>query len=422
MVRAKRKWYPIITTTKYEADFGFPSRENSLKSALAQSSSDYPLRLLGTTTPDGEEVTMSEEQRPHIHIIGSTQMGKSKYIEHLVRGDVLRGNGALVVDPSAGARTMHAILRWCCYNGFEKVLLIDHTARFTRDRLPRLSPFLYTADGGKSEKLEGISAADFSEVVRILFDTADPTHTPRINRYLPQISRALYRAKRGLPYLSYFMKVEGTGNGRREIYEAGGYTPPDIEEVFEDKFQYQSFQSTINRLVNLTSGTLGMMFAFPQGVDFLRLITDGWVILVNCDPTMGMGLLETRLLGLFSVTQTRTAVERIIARNLEKTGKFIPWRYYAYIDEAGRFANESLATYLAEKQATGLRLTLAHQYGTQFKREIWDSILANTKVTVQFDTRNYFDRHQLSQMFYGGDISVADAEYANANLPRQYAV
>src|SRR6185503_7094577 len=179
----------------------------------------------------------------------------------------------------------------------------------------------------------------------------------------------------------------------------------------------QLFSSTVNRLEPFWDSTLALMFGANEGVDFIKMITEGWVILVNLYSGLGFEPIHTRLLGTTIINEIIFALDRLRSRG---------WRgvYYLYIDEAGRYANRNLADLLAYKRKSGLRVTLAHQYFKQFEDpHVLDAVKNLAKIKVMFNTPNHADRLEMVKALgYGGDIPPLMASYANSDLPKQYAI
>src|SRR5690606_8055416 len=88
----------------------------------------HPTRLLAVRNADEMPVLLSEEDRDtHMHLLGATRQGKSKLMELLIRGDIERGFGCCLIDPSENGATANAVLRHCAEQGFEKVVLVNPT-------------------------------------------------------------------------------------------------------------------------------------------------------------------------------------------------------------------------------------------------------------------------------------------------------
>src|SRR6185503_8120247 len=179
----------------------------------------------------------------------------------------------------------------------------------------------------------------------------------------------------------------------------------------------QLFSSTVNRLEPFWDSTLALMFGANEGVDFIKMITEGWVILVNLYSGLGFEPIHTRLLGTTVINEIIFGLDRLRNKG---------WRgvYYLYIDEAGRYANRNLADLLAYKRKSGLRVTVAHQYFKQFEDPtVLEAVKNLCKIKVMFDTPNPADRlEMIKALGYGGDIPAVAATYANQNLPKQYAI
>ena len=65
------------------------------------------------TDANGKPVTLSREQRAtHLYCVGSTGTGKSKFLEHLIRQDILNWrestSGLLLIDPHGSSPRNHA--------------------------------------------------------------------------------------------------------------------------------------------------------------------------------------------------------------------------------------------------------------------------------------------------------------------------
>lgn len=350
-----------------------------------------------------------------MHIIGTTGEGKSRFIESLIRGDIQQGNGVCFLDPTDRAETAYSILRYCQSIGFTKVCLIDPHLIHSHNRITCLQPF------HRQKSYRTASVANLLDTIRILFQTKDASETPRIQRYLSALLNVLWNAEMTLHEAIYFTEYKRSTYYRKEILDCSETTDRHrlaLEEVFDTYYRFNSeFASTVRRLEPFFDSTLDLMFGADTGVDFMKMITEGWVILVNLYSGLGIEPIHTRLLGTTVINEIIFALDR-----LRNHG----WRgvYYLYIDEAGRYANRNLADLLAYKRKSGLRVTIAHQYFGQFEdRYVLEAVKNLTKIKVMFNTPNPQDRLEMvKSLGYGGEITPAMAQFANADLPKQYAV
>lgn len=356
-----------------------------------------------------------EEREDHMHILGTTGEGKSKFIEYLIREDLQRGHGVCFLDPTDRADTAYNILRWCCKQGFQKVCLIDPHTIHRFGKVAAVQPFHY------QKTYESAVVSNIEDTIKILFQTKDIAETPRIQRYLPAMLHLLWKAKLTLHEAVYFTQYKQFTPQRKAIIAQS--SPDDlsrlaIDEVFETYPRFNNeFASTVRRLDPFFDSTLDVMFGAVPGVDFPRTIVDGWLILINLYSGLGFGQMHSRLLGTMVLNEIIFTLDRLNNKG---------WRgiYYLYIDEAGKYANRNLADLLAYKRKSGMRVTIAHQYFKQFEDGfVLDAVKNLCKHKIMFNTPNPVDRKLMVQALgYGGEIPISLAEFANADLPKQYAV
>lgn len=381
---------------------------------MKQLKSKYVVRSIGRGT-DGELFLTEEERQDHLHILGTTGEGKSRFIEHLIRGDIKQGNGVCFLDPTDRAETAYSVLRYCAKIGFEKVCLIDPHTLQSHGRITAIQPF------HREKSYQQATVSNLMDTVRILFQTKDAAETPKIQRYLPAMLYVLWNAGLTLHEAVYFTSYRAAAPRRKQILEQS--YPLDrhrlaIDEAFETYPRFNNeFSSTVRRLEPFFDSTLDLMFGASEGVDFSKMITEGWVILVNLHSGLGFEPIHTRLLGTSIINEIIFALDRLRNRG---------WKgvYYLYIDEAGRYANRNLADLLAYKRKSGLRVTIAHQYFKQFEdTTVLDAVKQLCKTKVMFNTPSHVDRlDMVKALGYGGDVPPLMASYANSNLPKQYAV
>jgi hypothetical protein len=394
-----------------------PTIDTLLAKRLKQAKSKYPLRQFGFSQ-DGPVWISEEERESHLHILGTTGEGKSKFIEYLIREDIRRGNGVCLLDPTDRGETCYSILRWCASQGFEKVCLIDPHLIYSHDRVTCIQPF------NRKKSYKDATVSNVMDTMRILFDMKDMAHFAFVQQNLPALIRVLWNAGLTLHESKYFTKYKQPlyGLRRDEILEHSHPLDDDrltIEEAFQTPTNYKEFGSTARRLRPMFEGTVGLMFAAEKGVDFVKMISEGWVVLVNLDAEAGVEPLHSRLLGTMVINELLFAMYRL--RNSPKGEYKKP--YYLYIDEAGQYINDKLQRIMEVKRHSNFRLTVAHQGFFQFPRDKAQAVSQLTKIKVLFNTPDYDDRlRMIKALGYGGDIPHTLATYANQDLPKQTAI
>jgi hypothetical protein len=371
------------------------------------------------------ELFFSEEQRPNIHIIGSSRQGKSRFIEWLMREDVDRGIGCCLLDPTAGGETAYRMLAYCTEQKRDKVLFIDPAhVDYPFKKVVGLQPFRYDREGKEWPKLKRISVDTLMSAVRSLYNVKDPAEQSRVERYLPSVFTALYDAKRPLVDAKYLSNRLYKEQQDEILSMTDEETRIDIEEALNGPLPiYNNYQSTVNRLIRFRRGLLDKMFSVTRGVNWMKVVRDHWTVIVNLDS---LDFFDARLLGTYIIAELETAKKRLNRimddqRDVNERGAYPP--YYLYADEAYMFASQSVKNMLDLKQKMNFKLTLAHHTGAQFDDPaVYDSIKTNCDITVQFYVRGRKDRDDMAKEMYGGDIDPSDASYANTSLAKRQAV
>jgi hypothetical protein len=407
----KLDYFKIITGKTFDETYRLPTTDEIIKRQIKQLQSKYPLRLVGTSQ-EGQVFISEEEREVNCHILGAPGEGKSKFLESSIRQDIDRGIGLCLLDPSDKGQTYQDILSYCAKIDYKKVLIIDPKLCAAAQKYPCLAPL--------KRKYAKMSVEGVMETVNILFDTKS-SDTPRIRRHLQALLRILAKTGNTLFETQYFSDYKRDADKRYEILYR--LNPEDrdlstIENLFRSQYHFeQYFYSTINRLDLFWEEPLKTMLAANSGIDFVKLIREGWVILVNLAPGKYINPEESQLLGVLIISELIQAID-ILADS--------GWKgvHYLYIDEAARFATPQIDTLLSFKRKSGLRLVLAHHYFKQFdNQKVLNSIKNNARIKLMFDTPNYDDRLEMVKALgYGGDIPPVLAAYANQNIPKQHAV
>jgi len=407
----------------YEETFKKERRphKETLDAIFKQSRSKYPLFSLGVG--EAEALVSEEDRESHMHIIGTTGEGKSYLLRHLIRHDIKRlkqaeakkqkAPGVCLLDPSASGDNIRDILKYCAKIDFKKVCLIDPHHLLSHNVVCGINQFHYDFS------YKDASVANIMDTILTVFGSKDAAETPRINKYLPSVLRILWASKAAISDAKYFVEKRYI-HQREHLFNNLDPLDQDIDliqNVYETRLTYENFQSTVNRLYPVFNSTLSLMFGVREGVNFAKLVSEGWLILVNLSDGAGFEPLHTRFLATTIINEIDFAIYR-----LRNRGFTVP--YYLYIDEAGEYATRKIARILELKRQMGLRLILSHQHMSQFEdRRIQTSVQTMTKIKVGFYIPDPDERLKVVKMLgYGGDLSERDVNYALSTQQKQTAV
>ena len=346
--------------------------------------------------------------------MGAPGEGKSKFLEYHIRKDIKMGNGLCLLDPSEKGDTCHNILAYCAKINHKKVVLIDPDTLIKHKKIACLKLLKNYKDAeGKVTAIDKSSVEGVMEAVNTLFGVKD-INTPRIRRYVRALLRRL--AEHDLTiyetqnFAEYFdIKTHSIiGNDRDSR---------TLKSVFRSLYTFENyFLSSVGRLDVFWDEPLSLMLGADTGIDFVKMVREGWVILVNMSPYR-LAETDAELLGILIISQLVQAVDKLVNNH---------WKgvYYLYMDEAAKFATKQIDTLLSYKRKSGLRLVIAHHYFKQFKDEmVLNSITNNARIKLMFNTPDPDDRMKMvKSLGYGGDIPPLIAAFNNQDLPKQSAI
>jgi hypothetical protein len=407
--------------------------------------SKNPLLPLALSLKQGQVSVTQEQREDHFWVLGSTGEGKSKFLEYMIRKDIDRlldeqqrgidpkeGRACSLcfIDPTPQGKIAKLVLNYCAQIGFKKVFYVDPL--LIRDgKVPPINPFHY-----KEAHIE--TSVDYlMDAFRVLFEVEDPSRTSNITTYLNAIFSLVHYAGLTASDLLPFTTIKSTTHQleRERIIRmvqaqlANGEIPRYKREIIEKHiedvtFAYtnypiwkQEISSTVRRLNQLVNNSrLRLIFGHRKGVNFEKLVSEGWILLVNTSTGGGLGTLQARLLATVIINELIFTIEKLRDNGFDKP-------YYLYLDEASRYATDKLVEVLDLKRNIDLRLILSNQYPSQLKkRGIYDSVKTNAKTKVAFYLANPQEREDVVKMMYGGALPDREVSYALSSQEKREAV
>lgn len=313
------------------------------------------------------------ERRKHFYVIGASDTGKSKFLEHIIRQDVKNGVGFGILDPHGDlieAMKEHLAL-FTPLNLDKRVVLIDPS---DKDNSVCFNP-LEMADGEEAADV----AAELVEVFSKIWPNAWGERSDEIfrNTLIALIENHLTLAEFSLilnvnePAIRAKLTAHLENIVCREFFEKF--------EAWDKRTKLEYTEPILNKVGKLLSnGRVRDIFSSPKSTFNLRDIMDnGKILLVK----LSKGNLKdaSGLLGAFLLNKMEMAV---LSRSDTRGSARKP--FYLYVDEFENFATDSFLGMLAETRKYGLYVTLAHQDLAQLTPKLRSAILTNCGIQVCF--------------------------------------
>jgi len=364
-------------------------------------------------TAQGAPIFIDDDTRStSVQVIGSTGTGKTKFIEALVREDILRGNGVALIDPHG--HLTEAVIRWSArkqIDRWRKVLVLDPGRS---DFLFSFNPLDYRRYAGRGEEpmtLDFILDAVIRAVQQAWREN-DPKNTPQLRRCLYDLFCPLAEFDLTLEESLLLLEPSEDGKAYREHL---GMASQNVTVAREWRLHNASTPAEVRALFNSSVGRLFEALKSPllrnifgqerRNIDFLRLMNEQWVVLVNLSSRGRLSPDNARFLGALLVNDLFLAAR---CRD-ETTGKQKP--FFVYIDEAAEFINEDVAKILTEGRKFGLHLTLAHQDLAQLKREgerVEAAVMGAARTKVVFSLQHPGDAEVAADLIFTGEYNLEE--------------
>jgi hypothetical protein len=313
-----------------------------------------------------------KDRRTHLYVVGASGAGKSKFLEFLIRQDILKENGFGLIDPHGDLAEE--------IKGF---LALSLSKEETAERVVYVDPASeeYTVAFNPLEKTGGISPAEIAaELIEAFKKIWHDSWGARMEDLFRNTLIALIEADLTLVDLPQFLINE---DFRLNTLEKVRH--PITKQYFQrfnnlaPKTRDEWMESTLNKVnAFLSDDRLRDMFSFKKSSFSLREAMDrGQILLLKLDR--GRLKENADLIGSLFMTKIKLA-----AFSRSKVSKEQRTQFYLYIDEFQNFATKTFIELLSEARKYGLSLIIAHQNLSQLPKDLQDSILTNCGIQISF--------------------------------------
>ncbi|VVB91894.1 Type IV secretion-system coupling protein DNA-binding domain protein [uncultured archaeon] len=313
-----------------------------------------------------------KDRRTHLYVVGASGAGKSKFLEFLLRQDILNRKGFGLIDP-------HGDL----VEEIKGFLALSLSKEEIEARVVYVDPASveYTIAFNPLEKTEGISPAEIAaELIEAFKKIWFDSWGARMEDLLRNTLISLIEADLTLVDLPQFLINEDF-----RLNTLDKVKHPITKQYFirfnnlSPKTRDEWMESTLNKVnAFLSDDRLREMFSFKKSSFSLRETMDkAQILLLKLDRGRLKG--NADLIGSLFMTKIKLAA---FSRSEIPTEQRI--QFYLYIDEFQNFATKTFIELLSESRKYGLSLVLAHQNLSQLPEDLQDSILTNCGIQASF--------------------------------------
>ncbi len=322
----------------------------------------------------------STDRERHMHVIGSSGSGKSKFLEWMIRGDIKNRQGLCLIDPHG---TLYEdIVKWTAYHNYldRDIILLNPS---DGDYVTGFNPFVKT-EGNVSVRVD----AQIIATIRA-WGQENTDETPTLERWLRCIYQTLNERRESIvaaEYLIDFYEPEVreylTSNLSQRMLRSEWQ---GISKLRTPRQFSEEMLSTRNRLLRFlcSEQICRFMGLRENNINLREIMNEGKILLVNLAPSGELSPENAKVFGTLLVNEIFQEAKK------RERGKFgeSPKPFYLYIDEFQEFVTPDIAYILDQSRKFGLHLILAHQRLGHLQDkypDVLDAVLTNVKTRAVF--------------------------------------
>jgi hypothetical protein len=345
----------------------------------------------------------------HLHVVGATGVGKSKFLEHLIRQDIRNhgrsGCGLLMIDRHGPV--YDGIMRWLARYDPEAELPVVPIDLRREDVIVAYNPLRARSAAPP------VVAANVVDSIAHVWGAGAVTETPRFAHIGRLVVRTLYAHGLTLAEAPALLTPKPS-----PLRDALGERSTGLDH---DKWDYvrdlkpterlTSLESSINRFDPFAqTPLLCTMLGQPgRSLDLGRVLARGYIVLVAAASERAkISDDDARVFATLLLSDLWTA-----AKERGKRDSVRP--FYLYLDEFQEFVTPTIAKSLDQARGFGLHLTLAHQFPKQLKNagphgeQLYDSVMENARNKVAFHLA--YDLEEMTRSLFQGTLNPDEVKH-----------
>ncbi len=341
---------------------------------------------------NGESIYLNPElrQSTHMHVIGSSGRGKSKFLEWLIRQDIDAGHGLCLIDWHG--TLCKDVLRYCAQLNvglpfgslpdFRSLIVLDPSQP---DFITGFNPFMNPGADVSTQVTRRIKATirpwgvsntndmpTFEFVARLLY-----TFMAETGQTLPNAANLLDPERKDL-------RAYAIQKASEHYIKQHWRRLQQIKSIKDWEDKVLSIENRLARFIG-SKGVKRFMGLTYNNLDLMDIMDSGKILLVNLGASDFLDEEAARVFAsLFLYEFMHTAMRRA---NRSLTGEK-PQHFILYLDEFQEYITDDIASMLEQVRKGGLHIVLAHQHLSQLIKDgnerLKDSIYTNCRMKAVF--------------------------------------
>lgn len=331
---------------------------------------------LGVAHRERVHLDLREIKKTHLHVVGSTRSGKSKWLERFCRELFKKGMGFTIIDPQGALA--ESLMSYFTYTLPSRPIIYLDPSR--NDYLIPFNPLFSESDHVSAR------VSRFVESVLKVWGVSSIDATPRLGRWLTCVCNLFATGEFGLSEVNYLLTW---ANHDMRVYAAKVLkNNPVVQNEWLQLLSYKTSQLFDNQI----ESTRNRLFRFAEPLQIRRIMSlnenklnlrkafeKGTIVIANLQENRDFSEENSRLIGTLIINELWAA-----ARS-RKTKPDKP--YFLFIDEIQQFLTPDIKQILDRGAGKGLHLGAFHQHLTQFRSQdprTFESIRTNAKIKLVF--------------------------------------
>jgi len=356
--------------------------------------------VLGTDENFFDQQISERLRSQHMHVLGATGSGKSRFLLSLVIQDILNNRGLCLIDPH-GELVGH-VTDWLAQNEEiakrRKIRILDLK---DKEWSFGFNPLSVSDD----DRLEAVVDYTVSGIASVMGGD-DLTQTPLLRLSLNAVCVALASAGLTLNEAPYLLSPDFpeerfaiTDCVRNPTY-AKVWQGLNAMAEKQPKLYTEQFQPAERRFIPFIANRFvrSILGQSEKTIDLKQSMDEGEILLVDLSREGGFVTAES------SIIIGRLLVNNMVARAYERSPHNVR-SFNLYIDEVQNYLSGDIPDILSQCRKFGLHLTIAHQYLQQLREAgelIYHGVMGTARNKVVFALDNPEDAEIMQRRIFVG--------------------